>query len=255
MEQNAYVRIMPGAETAVMLIHGIVGTPNHFRDLIPLMDRVPEAWSVYNLLLDGHGKDVEDFSRTSMDKWESQVTEVFDALSRTHRRVILVGHSMGTLLCAELALRNPEKVGGMFLLAVPLRPWIRLGGLYRMLRLVFGFTDEDDPREMATLKACGVKPTCKLWKYIPWIPRYLELFGLIFHVEKKLSRLSVPTVAYQSEKDELVMNKSARILENTGTISVHRLSESTHFYYSPHDRQMLIESFDRFLEDFPRNNP
>lgn len=59
-----------GADTAVLLIHGIVGTPYHFRDLLPV---VPETWSVYHLLMDGHGGSVEKFARTSMEKRKAQV--------------------------------------------------------------------------------------------------------------------------------------------------------------------------------------
>ncbi|MBR0324808.1 MAG: hypothetical protein IIX11_01590, partial [Selenomonadales bacterium] len=33
----------------VLMLHGILGTPDHFRELLPL---VPETWSVHALLLD-----------------------------------------------------------------------------------------------------------------------------------------------------------------------------------------------------------
>ena len=36
MIHQEYVRKVPGADTAVLFIHGIVGTPNHFTDLISL---------------------------------------------------------------------------------------------------------------------------------------------------------------------------------------------------------------------------
>ena len=68
MKHKEYKRIVPEAETAVLFIHGIAGTPNHFKDFLPL---VPKEFSVYNLLLDGHGGKTEDFSKTSMKKWEN----------------------------------------------------------------------------------------------------------------------------------------------------------------------------------------
>ena len=67
-----YKRIVRGADRAILFVHGIVGTPNHFRDLVPL---VPESISVYNILLDGHGKGVTDFSRTSLQKWRKRLCE------------------------------------------------------------------------------------------------------------------------------------------------------------------------------------
>ena len=78
MEHKEYVKINDESNTVVLFIHGIVGTPNHFNEFVPL---VPESISVYNLLLDGHGKGVKDFSKASMKKWESQVATVVEELS------------------------------------------------------------------------------------------------------------------------------------------------------------------------------
>ena len=61
-----FIKEAEGANTAILMIHGIFGTPRHFDDIISL---VPDNWSVYNILLDGHGKGVKEFSRTSMAKW------------------------------------------------------------------------------------------------------------------------------------------------------------------------------------------
>ena len=65
-----YKRIAEHPDKAILFIHGILGTPNHFRAFVPL---VPEDVTVYNILLDGHGKGVRDFSKTSMRKWEAQI--------------------------------------------------------------------------------------------------------------------------------------------------------------------------------------
>ena len=70
MAHKPIKRIVPGAKTAVILCHGIMGSPDHFRHFLPL---IPEDWSVCCLLLDGHGKGVMDFAHSSMDKWKAQV--------------------------------------------------------------------------------------------------------------------------------------------------------------------------------------
>ena len=116
MAHKEYVRIRDNATTAILFIHGIVGTPNHFNEFVSL---VPESFSVYNLLLDGHGKEVKDFSKTSMKKWETQVTSAVEELSLTHEKIYIVAHSLGTLLAMEQANRS-KKVCRLFLLAVPL---------------------------------------------------------------------------------------------------------------------------------------
>lgn len=243
MIHQEYKRIVTGAGTAVLFVHGILGTPNHFSQLLPLVQSVPEEWSVYNVLLDGHGGSVEDFARTSMKKWKSQVWEVFHALAEEHERVIIVAHSMGTLFAIQLALEHPEKVSFLFLIACPLRPGLRLFGIANMMRLVFGKIRGDHPIEVATSMVCGVNTTRKLWKYIAWVPRFLELFAEIYRTEKHIGELDVPCVSYQSEKDELVRSCSRRILDKFGTVEVHNLLRSTHFYYHPEDQEIVCSDF------------
>ena len=54
MKHEEMIRIVPGASTAVLFLHGIVGTPNHFVGGVPITEWVPEDWSLHNLLLPGH---------------------------------------------------------------------------------------------------------------------------------------------------------------------------------------------------------
>jgi len=234
------IRIVPGADTAVLFIHGIVGTPNHFRDLIPMEQMVPADWSFHNLLLDGHGAAVSDFAASSMKKWKVQVWSAFENLAQQHDRIIIAAHSMGTLFAIRLGIENPEKVPFLFLLGVPLRPGVRVTMMRDCLLMVFGKLRP----EAVLWKASGVKTTRKLWKYLGWIPRYLELFREIHSTEKMLESLKVPCVAYQSANDELVMNWSRQVLERSGVMEVHNLEESTHFYYAPDDRERVLADFE-----------
>lgn len=243
MAHEEFSRIVPGAKRAVLFIHGIVGTPDHFRDLIPLEALVPGDWSVYNVLLDGHGKGTDEFAATSMKKWKAQVWDVFNSLAESHDEVVIAAHSMGTLFAIQLGLEYPEKIPLLFLLAVPMRPGLRLFGIGNMLRLVFGRIREDRPREAATARECGVATTRRLWKYLKWIPRYLELFAEIYRTEQILDQLKVPCVAYHSRKDELVANSARRVLEKSGVVDIVDLPESSHFYYAPADSDTVRKGF------------
>ena len=234
-----YKRILPEADTAVLFIHGIVGTPNHFRDLIGLEAMVPENWSVHNILLEGHGGSVEDFSASSMKKWKAGVQSAFEELARTHDRVMVVGHSMGTLFALQLGVEFPDKIPQLFLLAVPLRPGVRLRMAWDCLRMAFGKLPEDH----VLWKAAGVTTTRKVWKYLGWIPQFLELFREISHTESILKDLKVPCVAYQSQKDELVRNSAGKVLERSGTMEVRHLDNSTHYYYALEERQRVQQDF------------
>lgn len=48
MEHREYLRRAEDDRFALLMIHGIVGSPVHFRDLMPA---IPPHWSVYNILL------------------------------------------------------------------------------------------------------------------------------------------------------------------------------------------------------------
>ena len=77
-KHDEYVNIKEN-DTAVLFIHGIIGTPRQFDFLIK---EVPENYSVYNMLLSGHGKGVKDFSKTNMKNWEKEVKEALAFLRK-----------------------------------------------------------------------------------------------------------------------------------------------------------------------------
>lgn len=245
MEYYETRRLVSGAKNAVLFLHGIVGTPNHFRKLIPLEAMVPRDWSVYNIRYPGHGGEVRDFGKSNMDQWRSCARDAFRELAENHEKIFLVGHSMGTLFAMQLALEYPEKVASLFLVAVPLRPWVRLFGAVNCLRLAFGCIREDHPLERATRDVCGVTTTALVWKYIPWIPRFLELFAEIYRTEKGMGKLQLPCIAWQSRKDELVSNFTAPVLRKSGVMEVRELQNSTHFYYAPEDAEQICREFSR----------
>ena len=243
MKQEDYIRILPDADTAVLLIHGICGAPVHFLKPVPLVALIPEDWSVYNVLLDGHGGSAEDFGRSSMKKWREQVFRIFEELCNTHKQVIIAGHSMGTLFAMQMAAQRPDKVPFLFLIASPMRPWPRWTGVKNLMKMTFGKLRADVPMEHALNVASGITVTKKIWKYIPWAPRFIELFAEVYRTEKILPQLRVPCVAWQSGKDEMVANRSSKILEKVDSMEVRVLADSTHFYYAPADLETVLADF------------
>mgnify|MGYP003308138464 CR=1 FL=1 len=55
-----YFLVPKAGRNAVLLIHGIAGSPNQFRKLIDLEKRVPENCSVFNIRYPGHGGKVTE---------------------------------------------------------------------------------------------------------------------------------------------------------------------------------------------------
>lgn len=240
MNHEPYIRKVPGSKTVLLCIHGIVGTPRHFDFLMPC---VPESWSVCNILLDGHGKTVKEFGETSMEKWKDQVHTLFSRLCLEYESVVIAAHSMGTLFSLELATLAPNKVRFLFLLNVPLFVHLRPVGIRNNLLAALGRIDAADPVQKATLAAAGLTLTPKLWQYLPWLPRYGELLKLIGESRSLLWMLEVPCYAFQSRKDELVRNRSAKLLLESGKCRVTELPHSGHYYYTQEDQKKITDRF------------
>ncbi len=240
---KAYKHIVAGAEKAVLFIHGIVGTPNHFSAFV---QRIGADISVYNLLLDGHGREVKDFSKTSMRIWEQQVREAIDELAKTHKEVFVVAHSMGCLLAMAQA-QSDSKITKMFFLAVPLRISLKPSVFVNSRKVYLDKIDPQDVMAVAAKQCCGINHCRNPFSYIGWIPRFVELKKKIKKTRKRIEDICVPCIAYQSVRDEMVSWKSSGILRKNPVITVVELENSTHFYYEADDFSKLLSDFDAFI--------
>lgn len=243
MEHREYIRICDHSDIAVLFIHGIIGTPNHFNEFIPL---VPESISVYNLLLDGHGKGVKDFSKTSMEKWESQVASAVEDLALTHESIYIVAHSLGALLAIGQAVNN-QKICNLFLLQVPLRLWLKPKMFGNVCKVYFDKISPDDLEALAAKNSFGIHLDKNPFPYMGWIPRYLELLAKIRQTRKILKQVNVNCMVYQSRNDEMVSWKSREYLSQNPSISVKELKNSAHYYYAREDWAFLLEEFKTML--------
>lgn len=238
-----YKRIVPNADKAILFIHGIVGTPNHFHIFLPL---VPDSISVYNILLDGHGKGTRDFAKTSMKKWENQVSSAIAELSATHKEIYITAHSMGTLFAITQAVKNPC-IAKLFLLAVPLKLFLKPRVFVNAMRVYRNKISPDDAVAMATKNCCGVAIGKNPLSYLGWIPRFLELFRKIKATRKQLSNLATPCLAFQSANDELVSRAASGILRKVPCVRVQELAKSGHYYYDKEDLALLQNTFEDFI--------
>ena len=242
IDHKPYFRQGSGKD-AVLLLHGIAGSPAHFRDLVPV---IPEEFSVYNIVLDGHNGSVADFGRTSMAKWKAQVKDILLDLFSRHEKVVIAAHSMGTLFAIQAAIDYPDRIAGLFLLSVPTRPWVRPSTMVTALTVAFG--NEKSPKARAMRSDTGITLTPKVWQYISWAPRMVELLRECSRVRKLLPQLHTPTLTFQSRVDELVSFRSCRDLENHPYITNTVLFGSGHFVYGESDAALLRDALRKTLE-------
>ncbi len=107
-----------------LLLHGFAGTPAELRGVGQLL--YDGGWSVHAPLLPGFGPAIETLASRTYREWLECAANAFDQLRRSHRKVLLVGNSMGGALA--LVLAQSAEVSGLIVAAPFTRltaPWPR----------------------------------------------------------------------------------------------------------------------------------
>lgn len=236
-----YVCERENADTVILFVHGIIEGPNQFEDFI---ENVDDDVSVVNVLLTGHGGTQLEFAQSSMQLWQQDVDSWLVRLSKSYERIFIVGHSMGCLLAVDAATRYPEKVKGLFLLAIPLCIRVRFIGMINGLKIALKMADSNNKYTAAALKAYSIEQQ-SLPGYLKWLPRYVELFIKGIQTRKLMYGLKIPVEVYMSYEDEFVGIRTVKYLANS---NVHILVKSGHFYYYDDERRAILDRFMEFIK-------
>jgi carboxylesterase len=106
---------LEGNRTGVLLIHGLAGTPTEMKSLAL---RVADTGAtVYCCQLAGHCGTEQDIAATKWQDWYASVEAALCELEARCDTVVVGGLSMGALLAAMLAAKEPERVKGVLMLA------------------------------------------------------------------------------------------------------------------------------------------
>ena len=182
-------------------------------------------------------------------KWKKQTEEILLEMMEKYSEIYIVGHSMGTLFAIELAVKYPERVKKLFLLQSPLKIGVRATALENTMKALFGHYSPDDIEAEEYSRAHSVKLNKRLWQYIGWIPRYMELFALSREGRETIKKLNTPCIIFQSKKDELVSIKSVHFVPHKGNIRLEILKGSKHFMYSREDFEIMNREFKKLFID------
>ncbi|MGG6267835.1 MULTISPECIES: alpha/beta fold hydrolase [unclassified Leptolyngbya] len=104
----------PRSEVPVIFVHGFGGSIGHWRQNMSVLSK---SHSVYALDLLGFGASDKPDINYSIDLWTEQLYEFWQ--SCVGKPVILVGNSIGSLVCAVTAAKHPEMVRGVAMISLP----------------------------------------------------------------------------------------------------------------------------------------
>lgn len=231
------------SNTAILFIHGILESPNQFEDFIEALDN---KFTVFNVLLPGHGKSGKDFARSSMNEWSKYIEDAVLSLENKYDNIIIVAHSMGTLLAIEIYNKHPEKIKVLFLLAVPLHIKLSFSGAINGIKVALNKVKSSDIIAIEAKKAYSIDNK-SIVTYIYWIPRYIELYIKCRQARAILRKIEVPTIIYQSKKDEFVRRKSIRYFKGKENFEPYELTKSRHFYYDKNERSIMIKRLINYI--------
>ncbi|GIW45088.1 MAG: carboxylesterase [Candidatus Binatia bacterium] len=112
-----------GRDPAYVFLHGFTATPEEHRFLAA--DAHSAGNRVVVPLLPGHGTNPQELGRTRWSDWYRATEEAVLVAGGSRAPVIVVGQSLGGLLALHLAVRRPEWVEALVLLApaIFLRAW------------------------------------------------------------------------------------------------------------------------------------
>ena len=246
MMKSEYIEVKDSKYT-IIFVHGIIGSPVRFNDLYPL---IGDNFSYVKVVLDGHGKKAKDFSKTSLIKWEKQISDLLDSLKNKNQKVIFVGHSMGCLFGLLESLKNDNIIEQLFLLNVPLRPKVGLVTIKECFKCAFVNPKYHNEMTKVLIENTSVEVSKNPFVYLGWIPRFFDLFKEIKRTRKLIDKIKTPCICFHCLKDELVRNKALNDLKKNKDFEIHVLNNSGHYYLVDEEKEELKNRFSQMLNEF-----
>ena len=225
---------LTGANTIVLCVHGIQGSPRQFQWLVECL---PEQVDYTCVLLPGHGETTREFRSIGARDWIEYVVDCYRKLCAKYDRVIYVGHSMGCLL-GIIAAKETGSSQPMLFLACPLslHPTVRY--FSNNLKAV-GQGNDSDPYVSAAREANSVISK-HAWSYLLCLKPYWGLLRLIHAAKTALRQIpDLRAVLVHSQADEIVSAKSLLFFANLPNATSYNLPGCGHFYYSREGRHQI----------------
>jgi carboxylesterase len=232
-----------GNETAVVFVHGILGSPLRFRPLAEALSK--RGVDSAALLLPGHGGAGRDFYRTPRGAWQAYVKARVRQAAETHRRVFLAGYSLGGLLSLDCALDG--LASGVVLINTPVRLRVNLRAVAHSMRMMLVRADDAATAAYRELNSIA---GARAFEYPLWAGQYVRMYGYLRRVRRRLGEVRVPALVVQSAMDESIHEGSAEaLLAGIPGAKELKLPESRHGNFTANDSRRLLEAMLEFMTE------
>ncbi|HVI52379.1 MAG TPA: alpha/beta fold hydrolase [Candidatus Sulfotelmatobacter sp.] len=216
----------PGGKAAVILIHGLTGTPTEMRFVGKGL--ASAGFSVYGLQMAGHCGTEDDLLRTGWKDWYASVEAAYDDVAKAHDVVFVAGLSMGAVMSMHLVARRPGKLRGMGLLSttltydgwaipkfrflMPLFLHTPLGLHYRFVEN-FPYGIKDDRLRQRVVANMHAGNSVEAGNLGMTGASLRELWSLVDVVKAEMPAITTPAIILHAAEDDVASRKNADYCE------------------------------------------
>ena len=259
------------SDTAVLLIHGLTGTPNEMAFLSSFLSK--NGFSVFSPRLANHGEPIGILKNSKWQDFYGSVREAFIKIETTQKpkTIFVTGLCMGGLLALLLAHEFPDRISGVSCLAPTIFydgwsvPWYSffLPLAYYTPLKHFIYVKEDPPygiknetirqRVHKYYSEADLNNIDSVAQYgYPYVPLTLlyQQHLLANHVTKYLSSIRVPVQLIHSKEDDTVSIKNSKFIHDRVGSEIKELitlENSYHLITVDYDRNMVAQKMNDFF--------
>ncbi|WP_218574847.1 carboxylesterase [Reyranella sp. CPCC 100927] len=261
--EGIYLR---GGPDAVLLIHGLTGTPTEMRFVARRLNA--DGFTVWVPRLRGHCRSEAELVRTGWRDWYDGVEEALVRLHASARRVFVGGLSMGALLSLRLALKCRHLVSGTALYSTTLfydgwsiprlrflLPLILKSPFARRYRFVeaypFGIKDAR-LRDIIVTRMSRGDSAAAGFSATPGAS-LIELRQLIARVKRDLPLITTPTLIVHARDDDMTSPRNADYVARrlSGPVRQILLDDCYHMITIDQQREEVAQQTAAFFRSLP----
>ncbi len=266
---NGY--LLPGTNgKAVLLIHGLTGTPHEMRFIANYLNR-QGGYTVSCPRLANHGRPINVLKRSKWQEFYTTVRENYLEISKTHSEVYTSGLSMGALLSLLLADEFKEGISGVSCLAPTLFydgwncPWYRcfLPFAYVTKLKYLCYFKEEYPYGVknkaiqklihefyAKAKLDNMDSVAQFgYPYFP-VSLLHQLEKLVVHLNKRLSNVIAPVQVIHAKEDDMASVRNSQFIYDRVQSAQKEfvlLEDSYHIITADQERGMVAQKITEFF--------
>lgn len=199
-------------ETAVLLIHGYTGIP---KEMNFLSQKIKEKtdYTIYIPRLPGHGTNSQDFRQSGARDWLRKTYDSYLDLKKEHKKIYVIGLSMGGLLALLTAARF--EVEKLVTISAALDTRSSLVPFTPILRYFMPTIKQKGlEKKIENSKTKFEKIYHKNYHMYHYTAQIAELVKIMNLTKKQLKEVFSPALIIGSTNDELVPITAARDIKN-----------------------------------------